>query len=472
MLGHARSGAARRTTLLILAAAAVMLITTGARQVSGLFVLPIMSSTGVSIESISLALAIGQFMWGAAQPVFGALADNYGAFRVITFGALLLAAGSILTAFADSSLTLIITMGVLSAAGAAAGSFSILIGGTARRLEAHQRSTAAGTINAGGSLGQFVFAPIVQAVIGAWSWVGAMFTLAASALLTIPLALPLRSRSKEHADAVATPTPPASGAATTARAAERGAPETGGAASAMAESPASTATSPGSRAAEKLAPDSVAAKPAAASGTSLTLREQLRIAARDPSYIFLNLGFFTCGFHVAFLVTHLPGEIQNCGLSPNVAANSLALIGLFNVAGSIGAGLLGQRYRMKHLLAGIYASRAVMVAIYLLMPKTAFNIYLFAAGMGMTWLATVPPTSGIVGKLYGVRYLGTLFGLTLVSHQTGAFLGAWLGGIAMAQLHSYQWIWFADMALALGAAAINLPIREERPLPRPAAVAT
>jgi MFS family permease len=433
MSGLAQSGAARRTTLLILAAAAVMLITTGARQVSGLFVLPIMSSTGVSIESISLALAIGQFMWGAAQPVFGALADNYGAFRIVTFGALLLAVGSILTAFADSSFTLIITMGVLSAAGAAAGSFSILIGGTARRLEAHQRSTAAGAINAGGSLGQFVFAPIVQAVIGAWGWAAAMFTLAVSALFTIPLALPLKRRKGEHEAAASGAAPAASAAGAPARAAERSADSAAG---------------------------------------SITLREQLRIAARDPSYIFLNLGFFTCGFHVAFLVTHLPGEIQNCGLPANVAANSLALIGLFNVAGSIGAGLLGQRYRMKHLLALIYASRAVMIAIYLLMPKTALNIYLFAAGMGLTWLATVPPTSGIVGKLYGVRYLGTLFGLTLVSHQTGAFLGAWLGGVAMAQLHSYQWIWFADMALALGAAASNLPIREDRPVPRPAAAAT
>jgi predicted MFS family arabinose efflux permease len=205
--------------------------------------------------------------------------------------------------------------------------------------------------------------------------------------------------------------------------------------------------------------------------TPLTLREQIRVALRDRNYIFLNLGFFTCGFHVAFLVTHLPGEIQNCGLAPNVAANSLALIGLFNVAGSVGAGLLGQRYRMKHLLALIYGSRAVMIGIYLLMPKTALNLYLFAAGMGMTWLATVPPTSGIVGKLYGVRFLGTLFGLTLVSHQTGAFLGAWLGGVAMAKLGSYQWIWFADMALAVAAALINLPIREARPLPRPAVAA-
>ncbi len=311
-----------------------------------------------------------------------------------------------------------------------------MIGGTARRLSPQQRSTAAGTINAGGSLGQFVFAPLVQGVIGAWGWVAAMFTLAASALTTIVLALPLREKKPSIAGRL-------------------------GAAS-SAECDGSAERHPQRR----LAKRSRAAK---ARAEGITLRQQLRIAARDPSYIYLNLGFFTCGFHVAFLVTHLPGEIQNCGLAPNVAANSLAIIGLFNVLGSVGAGILGQRYRMKHLLALIYGSRAAMIAIYLLMPKTAVNLYIFAAGMGMTWLATVPPTSGIVSKLYGVRFLGTLFGLTLVSHQTGAFLGAWLGGVAMAQLHSYQWIWFADMALAVGAALINLPIREDKPLPRPAA---
>ena len=431
--------AARTTTLLVVAAAAVMLITTGIRQVSGLFVLPIISTTGMSIASVSLALAIGQFVWGAMQPVFGALADNYGAFRIVMFGAVLLAVGCVLTAFAHSELTLIATMGVLSAAGAAAGSFSILIGGTARRLEPHQRSTAAGTINAGGSLGQFVFAPIAQATIAAWGWTAAMMTLAGAALATIPLALPLKKpsiagRLREEAPA---------------RAAE------GESYGAPTHSVDSSTQSVGTSAQRK----------------HPTLREQLRIAARDPSYILLNIGFFTCGFHVAFLVTHFPGEIQNCGLLPSVAANSIAIIGLFNVAGSIGVGMLGQRFRMKYLLALIYGARALMIAIYLLMPKTSLNIYLFAAGMGMTWLATVPPTSGIVSKLYGVRYLGTLFGLTLVSHQTGAFLGAWLGGVAMARLHSYQWIWFADMALALGAALSNLPIREEKPLPRPAVAA-
>jgi MFS family permease len=406
----------RQSMALLIAAAAILLITTGTRQVTGLFVLPIISTTGVSIAAVSFALAVGQFMWGAAQPVFGALADHFGAFRVLVFGSLLLAAGLALTPFVSTQGGLLVTLGVLSAAGAGAGSFSILIGGTARRLHASQRSFGAGVINAGGSLGQFVFAPVTQAIIAAAGWGMAMFTLAASALMTIPLAWPLRHRAQ----------PPAE------------------------KSTVSAAT-------DVKAP--------------ITLREQLRLAVRDPNYIFLNLGFFTCGFHVAFLVTHFPGEIQNCGLTAGVAANSLALIGLFNVAGSIGAGLLGQRFRMKSLLAGIYGTRAVLIAIYLLMPKTALNIYLFAAGLGLTWLATVPPTSGIVGKLFGVRYLGTLFGLTLVSHQTGAFLGAWLGGIAMAQLGSYQWIWYADMALAVLAALVNLPIREERPVPQPAVAA-
>jgi predicted MFS family arabinose efflux permease len=209
----------------------------------------------------------------------------------------------------------------------------------------------------------------------------------------------------------------------------------------------------------------------AAAAKPITLSEQLRIALRNPSYLCLHAGFFTCGFHVAFLVTHLPSDLQLCGLTAAVAANSLALIGLFNVAGSLAAGWLGQRYRMKHLLASIYGSRAVIVAIYVVMPKTALNVYLFAGALGFTWLATVPPTSGLVGKLFGTRYLATLFGLTLLTHQIGGFLGAWLGGVALAQTGSYDWIWYVDIALALVAAAANLPIREQKAsaaVPQPA----
>lgn len=404
------ASASKSTWSIILAAAAILMITMGARQSIGLFVSPLNTSTGLGIVSISFALAVGQFVWGASQPVFGAFADRYGSARIVVLGGIVLAIGTALTPFMRSEWGLMLSMGIISAAGAGAGSFSILIGATAKRLPHEKRAFASGFINAGGSFGQFVFAPLMQAIISAAGWISAMFTMAALTLATLPLAWPLRDSS---------------GAAHTAF--------------------------PGPQAAV------------------LTLRRQLREALRDPSYLFLHAGFFTCGFHIAFLVTHLPGEVQLCGLPASISATSLALIGLFNVAGSLAAGALSQRYRMKYLLALMYASRAVLILAYLLAPKTALTFYLFAAALGFTWLATVPPTAGLVSKLFGTRYLATLFGLTLLSHQIGGFFGAWLGGLAIAHTGSYQWMWYADMALAIGAALINLPIREERVVPQAAA---
>ncbi|HLB96604.1 MAG TPA: MFS transporter, partial [Acetobacteraceae bacterium] len=191
---------------------------------------------------------------------------------------------------------------------------------------------------------------------------------------------------------------------------------------------------------------------------------QLRLAWRDTSYWCLHLGFFTCGFHVAFLVTHLPGQVHLCGLDPLVSANSLALIGLANIIGSLTVGWLGTRRRMKSLLFGLYFSRAVAVPVFMAAPKTMLTFYVFALVLGLTWLATVPPTVGLVGKLFGVRYLATLFGLTLLSHQIGGFFGAWLGGLAVARFGDYTWMWYADAGLALCAALVNLPIREARVL--------
>ncbi|GGE81361.1 MFS transporter [Massilia psychrophila] len=405
----------RAAWLLILAASAILMITMGARLTTGLFMSPINTATGLGIASISFALAVGQFVWGAAQPVFGAVADKYGSAKVIVLGALMLAAGMALTPLVSSQWGLMFTMGFLSAAGAGAGSFSILIGATAQRLPAARRPFAAGFINAGGSFGQFVFAPLMQTIISSAGWVYAMLTMAAATLLTIPLAWPLRRSA---------------GAKTAAGAA--------------------------------------AAKHVEAPG--MGLGKQIKIALRDRSYLFLHAGFFTCGFHIAFLVTHLPGEVALCGLSAGVSATALALIGLFNIAGSLTAGALSTRYRMKSLLAVMYASRAVIIVMYLLAPKTAMTFYLFAGALGFTWLATVPPTAGLVGKLFGTRYLSTLFGLTLLSHQVGGFLGAWLGGLSFVRFGDYTWMWYADIVLALGAALINLPIREAHIVRAPAAV--
>jgi MFS family permease len=408
------STASRAAWALMLAAAAIMMLTMGARQTMGLFLSPLNTATGLGIASISLALAVGQLMWGVAQPVFGAVADRYGSMRVIIIGALMLAAGTALTPFMHSQAGLLLSMGVLSAAGAGAGSFSILIGAAAQRLPAERRAFASGFINAGGSFGQFVFAPAVQAIISSAGWVVAMLSIAASALFTIPLAWPLR-----------TPPRPRAGKVTS---------------SAAAAAPAG----PG-------------------------MAAQVRLALRDRSYLCLHAGFFTCGFHIAFLVTHLPGEVSLCGLPASVSAASLALIGLFNIAGSLSVGMLASRYRMKSMLAVMYGSRAVIILIYLAAPKTALTFYVFAAALGATWLATVPPTAGLVAKLFGVRYLATLFGLTLLSHQVGGFFGAWLGGLSFVRFGNYNWMWYVDIALALAAALVNLPIREA-PVLRPVAL--
>jgi MFS family permease len=404
----------RASWMIMLSAASILMITMGARQTMGLFLSPINSSTHLGVVSISFAMAVGQFMWGAAQPVFGAVADKFGSVRVLLVGALMLAIGTALTPFMSTQWSLILTLGVLSAAGAGAGSFSILIGATSQQLPVQRRAFASGFINAGGSFGQFVFAPLMQAIISSAGWVVAMLTMAATTLLTIPLAWPLRKR---------------------------------------AESPTTTATA---------APQATAKPAKPADPADIGLWNQVKIAMRNSSYLYLHLGFFTCGFHIAFLVTHLPGEVALCGLPAGVSAASLALIGLFNIAGSLTVGALAARHRMKYLLVAVYGSRALMVVLYLLAPKTAWTFYLFAAGLGFSWLATVPPTAGLVAKLFGTRYLATLFGLTLLSHQIGGFLGAYLGGLSFAKYGNYNWMWYVDILLATAAALINLPIREAK----------
>ena len=388
----------RTPWLLLLAASSILMVTMGVRQTSGLLIDPIHVSTGLGIAQISFSLAIGQFVWGAVQPFFGAMADQRGPLPVLVGGGLLLAIGLLAATLLPGAWGLNLSFGLLLAAGAGAGSFSVLIGATAWRIPAQKRSMAAGIINAGGSLGQFLFAPLVQLLLSAFGWIKALYALAFIVMLSLPLAWPLRKR----------------------------APRVEGADDGDA------------------------------------LRPQLQRAARSRSYWCLHLGFFTCGVHIAFLVTHLPGEIALCGLSANVASVSIALIGLFNVAGSLIIGAMGERFRMKWLLFWMYLSRAVLIAVYLVSPPTPMTFYVFAAALGFTWLATVPPTAGLVGKLFGPRHMGTLFGLTLFSHQIGAFFGAWLGGVALEYGGDYSWMWYADMGLAVAAALVNLPIREAR----------
>jgi len=386
-------------------ASSILMITMGTRQSMGLYVGPLNTDTGLGIVSISLAMAIGQFVWGAIQPIAGAFADKFGPRPVLLSGLLILVLGSALTPFVSSQLGLILTLGLLTAIGSGACSFSVLLGAVAQRMPATSRGTASGIINAGSSFGQFVFAPIIGKLIQWVGWMNTMWAMAAVALLAIPMLN--RLTNDTHAPA-AVPTPE------------------GG------------------------------------------LKKAVSDAIRNPSYLLLHLGFFTCGFHIAFLVTHLPTEVGLCGLSPTVASWSLALIGLANIVGSLFAGSCINLYRSKYVLAVMYGSRAVLIALYLVAPKTEWTFYAFAVGLGLTWLATVPPTAALVGKLFGIRYLATLFGLTLLSHQIGGFLGAYLGGLVLEAQGDYQWMWLADIALSAMAALINLPIKEA-PIVKPQA---
>ena len=382
------------TTLM---ASSILMITMGSRQATGLYVGPLNTDTGLGIVTISLAMAIGQFIWGAAQPIAGAFADKYGPRPVLLCGVLILVIGSALTPFVTSSWGLILTLGILTAIGAGACSFSVLLGAAAQRMPTESRGVASGIINAGGSFGQFVFAPIIGKLIQWVGWMGSMWAIAVVTLLAVPLLNKLTSNT--HAPV----------------------------------------------------------KPSEQEGG---LKKAVSDAMRNPSYLLLHLGFFTCGFHIAFLVTHLPTEVGLCGLSPTVASWSLALIGLANIVGSLVAGSCVNLYRSKYVLAVMYGSRAVLIALYLAAPKTEWTFYAFAVGLGLTWLATVPPTAALVGKLFGIRYLATLFGLTLLSHQIGGFLGAYLGGLVLEANKDYQWMWWADIALSAMAAVINLPIKE------------
>ena len=384
-----------------LAAGAVFALGLGVRNAQPLFISAINSHTALGYASISLAFAVGQLTWGISQPIAGAIADRHGPRAVMVGGALLVALATAATPLATTTPALILLIGILAASGAGAIGPSLLMSACNRWIPEAKRAFASGIVNAGGSFGQFTLIPFAQLMIGVAGWQPALVILGATGLVAVPLVLWLTRGSGE-----------------------------------------------------------VAVRSEVAGATSL--RQAVSEAAGDRSYLLLNLGFFTCGFHVAFIATHLPGVVASCELPPSVSAWSLAIIGLFNIAGSLWIGRAIQEWRMKLALAGIYAARAVLILVFFYSPKVEMTFFLFAAGIGFTYLSTVPPTVGLVAKLHGPRYLATLFGIVMLSHQVGGFLGAWLGGKAFEATASYDWMWWADIVLCLMAAAVHLPIREAR----------
>ncbi len=397
--------------LIVAIASLILMTTSGIRMSLGLFIEPITHMGAVSVVQISFALAVTQLMWGVSQPIVGAVADKFGALTVLVGGTLLLAVGCALVPFLLSKWGLVLTLGILIAFGAGAGSFSVLMGQVANTVPAKSQGLASGVINAGSSFGQFLFALLVQWLIAlpllgtGLGWQLAFWVLAGVSLFCLPLSWYLVAASKKLSPVTAQKT---------IRVPEQ------------------------------------------------TLSEALASALRNKDYLLIHFAFFTCGFHIAFLATHLPLEVTLKGLHANVASWSLALIGLSNVVGSLAVGAMVGRYRCKYILFYMYLSRVILIGIYLFLPKTMVTFYFFAIGLGLTWLATVPPTAGAIGKMCGVRYLATLFGLSLFSHQVGAFFGAYLGGLAFEGFGDYRYMWYADMVLAFLAAVSNLPIREPK----------
>ena len=399
--------------LVLLAGSSVFALTMGTRQTMGLFLSPLNTSTGLGLASISLAFAFGQIFWGLTQPFAGAYADKYGAARVLLIGATLVALGTFITPFMTTTAGLIFSIGVLAAGGAGIAGPAVLMGATARMIPPDRHGMAIGVVNAGGSFGQFLMAPVAGALLVGIGWMNAMQVLALFVLLALPAVLVFRGSSQ-----------------------------------------AAQMTQPDKRVA------ATAVKPMGAV-------DAIRMALKNPSYLMLAAGFFVCGFHVAFLGTHLPGVVAACGLPTQWGAWSLAMLGLFNILGSLAVGWAVGRWRMKSMLSLIYTVRAIAVIAFLLAPKTGPVMLAFAAVMGLTFLSTVPPTAGLVAKFFGTGNLATLFGIVMLTHQVGGFLGAYLGGKIFDATGSFDWVWYIDIVLAVGAALIHLPIREDRVVRKP-----
>jgi len=399
--------AARRTgTVVIVTGCLIALVTYGLRTSFGLFIEPLSALRGWDRETFAFAIALQNLLWGVGQPFAGAVADRYGAGRVLAAGGAMYAAGTALMAMSTSAASLAITGGVLLGLGLAGGSFTIVLAAFARLVPEEKRSWSMGLATAAGSMGQFLFAPLGQAFISGYGPVTALLLLSGFVALVPLLATALTGRGDEAA-----------------RDAE---PE-------------------------------------------LSTAGAIRGALAHPSFLLLASGFFVCGFHVAFITTHLPPYLGDLGFGGGLAAWSLALIGLFNVIGAYTAGVLGGRQSKRLLLSGIYLSRAVVFALFLVIPTTPFVVLAFAAAMGLLWLSTVPLTSGLVAVMFGTRHVGMLFGFVFLSHQIGAFIGVWLGGAIYEATGAYEAMWWLSVALSLAAAAVHLPILERRaPLWAPA----
>tara|TARA_R110000868_G_scaffold1844_18_gene14686 strand:- start:950 stop:2164 length:1215 start_codon:yes stop_codon:yes gene_type:complete len=393
-----------RTPAVVLTCGTIILfISFGARNIFGLLLDPMTESTALDVGDFSLAIGVQAVIWGLTTPITASLAERYGTARMIALGGVIYAAGLALMAMVQTPLHMNLTAGLMLGLGLSATGFPIILAAITKRVDAKRRSLFLGIGSAAGSSGQLALVPMGQYIIGGYGWAVAALVFACLVAIIVPLSSAMVDPTREAVDPNAPP--------------------------------------------------------------QQKLGEAVREALNHRGFLLLTTGYFVCGYQVMFLGTHLPNFITETGQNPWVGATALSLIGLFNIVGTLTWGALGGKFRMKYLLTSIYLLRSAVLAIYILLPITAMSTYIFAAAIGLLWLATVPLTSGLVARMFGLRYMATLTGLVFFSHQLGSFAGAWLGGVFFETTGTYDMIWWIGVGLGLVAAALHYPI-DDKPVVR------
>ena len=371
----------------------------GIRSTFGLFQVPMTIELGLNREVFGFAMALQQLLWGLFQPICGMIADRYGSGRVLVVGAMVYSLGLFVMSGVETPSGLNISGGWLIGFGLAATSFSVVLGALGRLVPVERQSTAFGIASAGGSFGQFIMAPLGQQVIQSQSWSDALVILAVIVCAIVVSAIFLQSKASDT----------------------------------ITQSKSSVAQS---------------------------MRQALVEAATNPSYRLLTVGFFVCGFQVAFLAMHLPAYLQDAGMG-HTSAIALALIGFFNIIGTYGCGVLGGIFPKRYILSILYLTRAIVFLLFIIYPVSEWSVYLFSIMMGLLWLGTVPLTSALVAQIFGAQYMATLFGIVFFGHQLGSFFGVWIGGYLFDEMKTYDVVWYGSIVLGIIAALMHLPIREQ-----------
>ena len=393
-----------RSPMVVLTCGTIILfISFGARNIFGIILDPMTASTGLSVGNFSFAIGLQAVIWGLTTPITASLAERYGTARMIALGGVLYAAGLILMSLVQIPIQMNLTAGLMLGLGLSATGFPIILAAITKRVDAKRRSLFLGIGSAAGSSGQLALVPIGQFFISGYGWAVTAIIFGCLVALIVPLASAMRDPKREAADPNAAP--------------------------------------------------------------EQKLTEAVGEAMSHRGFLLLAAGYFVCGYQVMFLGTHLPNFLTEAGQNPWVGATALSLIGLFNIFGTLAWGAMGGKWRMKYLLTSIYLLRSLVLAIFILLPVTPWSTYIFAAAIGLLWLATVPLTSGLVARIFGLRYMATLTGIVFFSHQLGSFAGAWLGGLFFDQAGSYDTIWWIGVLLGVIAAALHFPI-DDKPVER------